>query len=437
MAGVYDLKLVVLSLAVAALASYTALDLAGRVSATRGRSAWMWLTGGALAMGTGIWAMHFIGMLSFSLPIELAYDFFINFLSWQLAVGISAIALYVVSRPAMGARELTIGATLMGIGICAMHYTGMLAMRMSPSIHYDPPLFIASVLIAIVASLAALWIAFHLRQKRPGTAILAKLGSALVMGLAITGMHYTGMAAAEFAPGSVCLADSGSGLRNDALAVIIGLATLMILAFTLAISAFDAHRATRAARRADSLQAANEQLRNVALYDSLTGLPNRLLLDDRMEQAMARADRNRKLCALMFIDLDKFKSVNDTLGHVAGDELLKAAALRLLSCVRKQDTVARVGGDEFIMLLSELDHSEAAAVVVDKVLAELARPFYVQRHDVQISCSVGISVYPENGKTMGELIANADRAMYQAKNAGRNGYRFFQPQVSTNPSPSY
>src|SRR4051812_27960789 len=117
MAGVYELELVVLSLVVAALASYTALDLAGRVSASSGKTAWLWLAGGALSMGTGVWSMHFIGMLSFKLPVPVAYDFPINFTSWLIAVALSAIALYTVRRPAMTAVSVTVAATVMGIGI--------------------------------------------------------------------------------------------------------------------------------------------------------------------------------------------------------------------------------------------------------------------------------------------------------------------------------
>jgi diguanylate cyclase (GGDEF)-like protein len=280
--------------------------------------------------------------------------------------------------------------------------------------------------------MAALWIAFQLRHKRPGTAILARVGSALLMGFAISGMHYTGMAAAEFAPDSICLAaDSGGSLNNQMLAVLIGVATVSILGITLAISAFDSQLAARAAKHAESLQAANEQLRNIALYDSLTGLPNRLLFDDRMEQAMVRSGRSGKPCALMFVDLDRFKPVNDTFGHHVGDELLKAAAGRLVNCVRKEDTVARAGGDEFIVVVSELTKREDAALIGGKILEQLSRPFSVERHELGISCSIGISVFPEDGKTLLELLNNADVAMYHAKKAGRNGFLFFAPDMGT------
>jgi diguanylate cyclase len=429
MNGSYDAGLVALSIAIAVLASYTALDLAGRVSADagNGRKAWIWLIAGSIAMGTGIWSMHFIGMLAFHLPVPVAYDPAITFLSMIIAILVSGIGLFVLRRPSLGTRNLTAGATLMGIGISAMHYTGMFAMQMSPPIQYDEFLFVASVLIGIVASLAALWIAFRLRKKFSPLAILAKLGSAGVMGLAITGMHYTGMAAARFDPNSICLAADQGGIDNLTIAIFVGAITTIILIVTLIISALDAHFATINAKLAQSLQASNEQLRNIALFDNLTSLPNRLLLEDRMQRALLHAERAGRSFALLFIDLDRFKPVNDTYGHQVGDALLQAVARRLVDSLRKCDTAARIGGDEFLILIEDLAKPDAPAIIGDKILNELARPFRIHGTDLSISCSIGISVYPQDGRDIPTLVANADTAMYQAKKEGRNSFRFFLP----------
>lgn len=256
MNGHYDSSLVALSILVAIIASYTALDLAGCVSASTSspRKSWTWLIAGAASMGIGIWSMHFIGMLAFHLPVAVAYDLPISLLSLGIAIIVSAVALFILRRPQLKAKDLIIGAVLMGIGISAMHYTGMFAMRMSPAIRYDPLLFSASVLIAMGASLAALWIAFQLRMKRSKLAILAKLGCASVMGLAITGMHYTGMAAAHFDPGSICVAAVAGGIHNRMLAIAIGGSTMVILSLTLIVSALDAHFALNNARLARALE---------------------------------------------------------------------------------------------------------------------------------------------------------------------------------------
>jgi NO-binding membrane sensor protein with MHYT domain len=255
MNGHYDPSLVALSILVAIIASYTALDLAGCVSASTSspRKSWTWLIAGAVSMGIGIWSMHFIGMLAFHLPAPVAYDIPISLLSMVIAIIVSAVALLILRRPALKTNDLIIGAILMGIGISAMHYTGMFAMQMSPAIRYDPLIFAASVLIAMGASLAALWIAFQLRTRRSKLATLAKLGSASVMGLAIAGMHYTGMAAAHFAAGSICVAAVGGGIHNTALAITIGGSTVVILSLTLIVSALDAHFALNNAKLARAL----------------------------------------------------------------------------------------------------------------------------------------------------------------------------------------
>ena len=263
MDGYYDLKLVALSVVVAIIASYTALDLAGCVSnsASSPRKSWTWLAAGAVSMGTGIWSMHFIGMLAFHLPVAVAYDLSLSLLSMIIAIVVSATALFFLRRPQLGMRNMSIGATLMGIGISAMHYTGMSAMQMSPPIRYSPPLFIASVAIAIGASLAALWIAFRLRSQYSRLAILAKLGSACVMGIAISGMHYTGMAAAQFAPGSVCLAAASGSINNTTLAIAIGGTAMVILSLTLIVSALDAHFAANNSKLTLALQNMTRELR--------------------------------------------------------------------------------------------------------------------------------------------------------------------------------
>ena len=163
MTATYNYWLVFVSVLVAILASYTALDLATRITASHGRAARVWLVGGAFSMGVGIWSMHFVGMLAFHLPIPMGYDVPVTLLSLLIAIVVSGFALFIVSRDTLSARNLIVGGILMGLGICAMHYTGMAAMETYPPITYDPMLFSASVAIAIAASFAALWIAFTLR----------------------------------------------------------------------------------------------------------------------------------------------------------------------------------------------------------------------------------------------------------------------------------
>jgi PAS domain S-box-containing protein len=190
---------VALSVLIAMFASYAALDLGGRVTAAGGWTRAVWLLGGASAMGTGIWSMHYIGMLAFILPIPVAYHWPTVLLSLFAAILASVIALYVVSRQKMGASRAVAGSVLMGAGIASMHYIGMAAMRLSAICQFNSFLVVLSVVFAVLISLAALWITFHFRDEKSGIG-REKLAGAVVMGAAIPVMHYTGMAAASFTP---------------------------------------------------------------------------------------------------------------------------------------------------------------------------------------------------------------------------------------------
>lgn len=243
MRGSYDLQLVLLSVLVAIAASYAALYLARRVTSATGGLALAWLLGGALAMGAGIWSMHFIGMLAFKLPIRMAYDPFLTAMSMLIAIVTSGFALAIVSRLAVISRTevdppvLIAGGVIMGAGICGMHYTGMAAMRMAPPIEYDPLLFTASMAIAVGASIAAVWLAFTLREEGMRRRATFTVLAAVVMGLAIAGMHYTAMAAANFDPAAICAVSSRFDVDNERLAYGIAGTVLTILGVTLLMPA--------------------------------------------------------------------------------------------------------------------------------------------------------------------------------------------------------
>ncbi|MCF5030590.1 EAL domain-containing protein, partial [Pseudomonas syringae] len=338
-------------------------------------------------------------------------------------------ALWLATLPRLPALQLSLGSLLLGLGISATHYTGMAAMRMQPGIQYTPWLFALSLVIAVVASAAALRVAFHLRQQRPKVYVL-RASAALLLGLAVIGMHYTGMAAANFADGSFCGA-LPQGLSSNGLDRFVLVASLSILGIALFSCILDSHLETRTAVLADSLTQANLELTHLALHDNLTGLPNRALLTERIDQAMKRATETGGCFALMFMDLDGFKPVNDAFGHHTGDLLLRQVALRLRNSLHRRDTLARVGGDEFVLLV-ELQHPEDALAVARLQVSEVGNPFIISEHQLQISLSIGICVYPGNGSTQHELLINADAAMYHTKAAGKNGYSFFDVSMNSN-----
>ncbi|MDO9049552.1 MAG: EAL domain-containing protein [Methylobacter sp.] len=185
-----------------------------------------------------------------------------------------------------------------------------------------------------------------------------------------------------------------------------------------------------AQKLAEQVQIAKDQLDHLAHHDALTDLPNRILLNDRLAQSIALAHRQGKQFAVMFMDLDRFKHINDSLGHEVGDQLLLSVAQRMVSCVRHSDTISRQGGDEFVLLLHSIEHAEDAALSAQKMLTALALPHSIGQHDLHISVSIGISIYPDDGRDAETLIKSADTAMYYAKENGRNNYRFFEQNMN-------
>jgi diguanylate cyclase (GGDEF)-like protein/PAS domain S-box-containing protein len=174
------------------------------------------------------------------------------------------------------------------------------------------------------------------------------------------------------------------------------------------------------------------EMSHLAQHDVLTDLPNRLLLNDRLTQAISLARRNQHQLAVLFLDLDGFKHINDSLGHAIGDKLLQSVAERLSACVRKSDTVSRQGGDEFVILLPEVTHAADAAISAGKILTELKKVHSIGEHRLRVTLSIGVSTYPDNGEDAGTLIKNADTAMYCAKQSGRDNCQFFRPDMGFN-----
>jgi diguanylate cyclase (GGDEF)-like protein len=425
--GSYNTWLVFASLLIAILASYTALDMAGRVAATQGRVARGWLIGGSIAMGIGIWSMHFLGMLAFNLPIPMGYDPAITFLSLLIAIAASACVLWIVCQKKLSWKRLCLGAVLMGAGVASMHYTGMAAMRMTPEIQYVPSLFILSIAIAVVASGTAIWIAFHLRELTSRTRLLRAV-AAVAMGLAIAGMHYTGMAAARFPMNSSCPM-AHEGFSSSQLAPLVLVLALAVLSIALIISLLDFRLESRTAVLASSLAHANQELQFLALHDNLTKLPNRALLEDRFEQEVRNAKRQETRFSVLFLDLDGFKQINDAFGHHAGDALLVAVSDRIRENIRARDTLARIGGDEFVVLANTNEPADAAHLA-KKLVDEIGKPFVVVGHEIRVSASIGIAMYGGAEQEQEDLLRNADAAMYHAKSVGRNSYCFFDVSMN-------
>lgn len=550
-------NLIVLSVLIAMFGSFTALSHAERMRESTGYQTVAWMVAGGVTLGMAVWSMHFIGMLAFHLPVPLAYDSSLTFISVLPAIAAALLGFYLLRSPELQLKKIVIGGFFMGLGITAMHYTGMAALKMQPAISYDPTIFIFSIVIAITAAIGALLIVYAGEKTRLHPLIQHLLG-AVIMGLAIAGMHYTAMTGAIFAPGSICsvggleiepnllalivtsgcfLLFSGGGFANsldrhialdnarlahaqleanqkelhiaasafevqegvmvtDANNVILrvnksftkltGYSTEDVLGKTIAmliserhnelfyqdilkalrhdkswvgevwskrkdgvinpyrltitaVSNPDGHVTNYVAAISDirEFKEAQENILLLAFHDPLTQLPNRRLLQDRLQQAIAGSVRSHHHGAIMFIDLDHFKELNDTLGHNFGDMLLVEVAYRLQDCVREGDTVTRLGGDEFVVMLEDLSEDAKRAIteaktVGKKISAIINQPYFLQTNEYHITSSIGISMFCGNADSVDDLLKQADVAMYKAKNSGRNALRLFNASMKRN-----
>jgi diguanylate cyclase len=427
MTSTYNPWLVSLSIVVAVLVSFTSLNLASRVADSGRSAARVWLILGGIAMGIGIWSMHFIGMLAFSVPIQLRYGVGLTLVSLGVAIVTSGFAIQIASRSSLGFARHLFCSLVMGLGIVTMHYIGMSAIQVVPAISYDVILAAASVAIAVTASYVALWLTFILRTATHRYLWVARLGAAVIMGLAISGMHYTGMAAAEFRSGAFCR--GGVALDPQWLGISVGIATLALLFVVLITGIFDAHVESRARLHGHRLQMANSRLNHQATHDALTKLPNRSAFLSRLQSAIDKScsdDSRMPLLAVMLVDLDRFKIVNDSLGHELGDAVLEEVASRLLEIVGDEGFAARMGADEFLVMVQAID-TLGIIRAANRIVERLRETYRVQSVDLHLAASVGITTYPFDHSVAYVLLSHADEAMYEAKSRGGNGFQFFVP----------
>jgi diguanylate cyclase (GGDEF)-like protein len=536
--------LVAVSVFTSMVASYAAFIFAERITTSRGGARVLWLVSGAMAMGLGIWSMHYLGMLAVRLPVEVFYHLPTVLLSLLLAVLASVVALLLVSRAQLTARLTAAGSVLMGGGIGAMHYTGMHAMRSSVMHQYNPIVVLVSVAVAVAFSWMALWITFAMRthelQREWG-----RVGGAALMGLGIAAMHYTAMAAVHFVPCATPYSTRYAVHINTIGVAGVVFTTGTVLMGALITALVDRRRYEEIASERERLHAAaecsmdclylcdavrnpegeivdfeftyvnsnvvravgrpleemlggrmcellpmirnmghfelyrqvvatgqplamefsvpdhtladgqpattwvriqavklhdglaitasditqrkvdEERIRHLAHHDPLTGLINRSLLGDRIDQAIQRATRSGGLVGVFLVDLDGFKQINDTLGHSAGDSVLITVAGRLRGVVRAVDSVIRIGGDEFVVVLPEIGRHSDIGGCARRILDAFQHCIPVDSQCLGVHCSIGVAVYPDAGLTSGELLSKADAAMYNAKRRGKNQFDIY------------
>ncbi len=527
----HDPRLIALAVFICAIACITVVAMLTRALKNRGMGRAAWTIAATFAFGSGVWALHFVAMLAFQAHMPVAYDVSWTVFSILVAIigTLPGFALF-LSAPRRPLVAL-LGGTIVGLGITAMHFTGMMAMRLGAVVIFQRPYVIAAITVGAVFGALALFVAGRW-QTRAG-----RLLGGLLLAFAIVAMHFTGMTAVVLAPvlgpgiapGDAVFTPALLAIAVAAISSLILLAGLMFALIDarmeqrdraetwrlrqIADSAFEglmihrdgiiidvnaaftgmvglpmdqiigrsvldfaaqqdiAHVKERLATSRNDLEecafrAANgtvltvevlardieyggkpakvvalrdiserkkaaEQLEYLAHHDPLTGLANRSLLRARISAAIALAEKSGESLALLLLDLDRFKAVNDLHGHSMGDQVLVRVAARLRAAARGAEIIARLGGDEFVILLTAEAGAEAAraAEVAQRVIASLTEPFEVGASFLQINTSIGVSLYPQHGADADELLKNADTALYSAKRAGRGTQRMFDPAM--------
>ena len=416
----YDSTWVIASILVAVATCYAAVSMEELVfkAAYKKFEKSILVTSG-LTLGLAIWAMHFIGMLASHLPEGYHFDISLTVLSYLIGATASVFAVWLTTRPTLPMPRLILGALFLGLGISGMHYTGMLALSVEHhQLRYDPLLVICSVLIAVCGSgLSCLFVFKYKTAVKYKTALKAVV--AILMAFSIVGMHYTGMAATYFDTGFAEALGSAHTEQAVLLFSIIFITSLVFVA-GFAVAVLEA----RLEERNQQLVRINKELATQSLHDSLTKLPNRLYLTDYAEVIFSHHRLREEKAAFLYVDLDRFKSVNDAFGHHIGDQLLIQMANRLHEKLSSSHKLFRIGGDEFVLISENTDVNQAM-LLAEEVLHFIQEAYLIATKEINISASLGIAMYPEHGTNIQDLLINADVAMLASKEQGRNTFTVF------------
>ena len=391
----HDLRLVALAVLVALIGSAATVQLFGRIMASRGKSRLGWITLSAVGTGTMVWCTHFVAMMGFQADVPVTLDPVLTLGSLAAAILLAAPGLALAASRRTHAAA--VGGALVGVATSAMHYLGMSAYRIDGLVEWRWPYVIASVLLSSILSAAAFR---TFRSERRAW----RIAGGLLLAAAVAALHFTGMAAIKV---TVLVLNPEQGLSDLAM-------TQLALGTASAGLLFIGCAAMSALIDGETQSDAYRRMRRMALHDGLTDLPNRLCFNDELAIRRERTDGTPHLAVVM-LDLSRFKNVNDTYGHQAGDQLLIALASRLSNALAPGECIARLGGDEFAALVSYTDRVELDGFLT-RLREVFAEPFAFERFSASVGANIGIALAPQDGTDADTLLARADLAMYRAKN---------------------
>jgi diguanylate cyclase (GGDEF)-like protein len=413
------IALLALETLVTVLAVYVAFDLARRVRSVSAPIALRWLAGAGLAFGTGFWSLHVLSVAAQRLPFPVGHHPAATFTVWALASALGLAGFAAASARALTWRRIVPGAALFGLITAIGQAESLHALGLVPGIRWKVPLLGAAALTTVVGSVAACGLTFRARGRPRSEVLVAQTGAAGVLAAALVVGQQLILSAADL---TAQAASAHARLVSPStLAVLASLGSVALLLVALLLSVLEAH--LRA-----SLRVAQGELQRQSLHDPLTGLPNRLLFESEVAAAARQGEAARDRFAVLFVDLDAFKPVNETLGHHGGDRVLRAIASRLKAHAKSTDLVAHLGADEFLMLLRGPLQPEDVAGLAARLLEAVRQPCRVGGREAAVSCSIGVALFPEHGPGA-SLIAHAEAATRAAKANGGAGWCVFEPRM--------
>ncbi|MES2636666.1 MAG: EAL domain-containing protein [Pseudomonadota bacterium] len=432
----YDIWLILLSLIASSFAMYITFGFIDRLYRTTSKNRNILFAVYSIAIGTGLWAIHFINLLIFH-NHSVINIFSVDMLeAWLIALLIGLTLCYAASKKVVALANLMLSGAVIGFGSYAMFYSALTGLNKTNSfssattlITFEPLSLLIALSVAFIASIISLAITSWMKDYAGENKTLIKFIFSSITGTTILAIHAIFNTSVTLHTQATQLpAAAFTDKTMLALVITLGLVCLFLITFVIAlyyekfgVSTFQISMMERPN---------NADTSNNGYKDPLTKLPNRRAFQRELEVAVKRSSRASSTIALAYIDLDHFKPINDNFGHHVGDAVLLSVAKRLNAAVRVCDSVARIGGDEFVALIEEIKSDEDIIPIVERIVQSIKEPFIVENHQIDISCSVGIAVYPRDGD-IDKLMVCADAAMYKAKEDGKNQFRFFDSEIES------
>ncbi len=420
----YNLLLVAASVLLAVLCGYVAFGITRRMAASRGGLRAGWLVTGALVLGWGVWAMHFVGMLAWHVDMAIGYAPGLTALSLVPAVLGAGLALVLAAGGPLRGLRLWLAGCSLGVGVGAMHYTGMAAMRMDPVLVWNRPLVALSIAYAVLGATLTLWVSMRLWRQRGRRHQRTQWLAAGLLGGTVAGMHYLAMAAAQVRVGSVCTS-AGSPLHGMPLAVVILIISAVLLGGTLLASSLHARLARQRRQAERALCVARQQLALRQYQDELTGLPNRVMLMRHLQTQLQRTRASDQHFALILLRIDGIERLQQALGAAAGDAALRALVVQLQRCLDQRGMLARISESSFAVCSDAVRNADSVARLTHELLRRVREPTEVLGLRASLGARAGAVLAPADGNEPELLLQHALAALRSAAESAAD-FVFYQ-----------